>query len=111
MAALAGTQRATPKTQKHATPPFMSKPSASRFGLHANLIMGGGPHMSTSVSSEGAGRWLVIISLEMKPAEKAQSSVGRSTVYHTLNCGWAVAQPSSISLQGATSRGAEQREP
>lgn len=42
-------------------------PTRSRLGRQAYWIMGGGPHISTSGSSSGGGRWSRIISSFTKP--------------------------------------------
>ena len=44
-------------------------PSLSRFCWHANLTIGGGPHMRTIVSSPGLGRCSEIMVSVMKPVE------------------------------------------
>lgn len=44
-----------------------SWPTLSRFGLQANWIIGGGPHMRMRVSSLGGGRWSLIMTSLMKP--------------------------------------------
>ena len=55
-----------------------------RLGRHANLIMGGGPHMSTRLSSWGPGSLSAIMASEIKPEENFHRAGGRSSVYHTL---------------------------
>mmetsp|Transcript_69965 Transcript_69965/g.138698 ORF Transcript_69965/g.138698 Transcript_69965/m.138698 type:complete len:323 (+) Transcript_69965:452-1420(+) len=71
-------------------------PSLVRLGLHAKLIIGGGPHIRTRVSGPAGGRCSAIIVSVMKPEEYFQRSGGRSTVYHTLKrLGYFSAYPSS----------------
>jgi hypothetical protein len=46
----------------------------SRAGVHAKLIIGGGPHIKMSVSSLGGGKCLAIISSFTKPMSYDQST-------------------------------------
>jgi hypothetical protein len=39
----------------------------SIFGMHAKLIIGGGPHITTKVSSAGGYKWVAIISADTNP--------------------------------------------
>lgn len=42
-------------------------PTFSRFGMQANLIMGGGPHMATMASGPAGSKCSLTISSLMKP--------------------------------------------
>mmetsp|Transcript_125111 Transcript_125111/g.350336 ORF Transcript_125111/g.350336 Transcript_125111/m.350336 type:complete len:81 (-) Transcript_125111:832-1074(-) len=55
-------------------------PKVSKFFLHANSTMGGGPHINTKLSLEGGGRHSLIISTVMKPFRCFQPAGGKSNV-------------------------------
>lgn len=53
-------------------------PTLSRFGLQANWIIGGGPHIRMRVSSLGGGRRSLTMSSLMKPRLYSQSETQRN---------------------------------
>jgi hypothetical protein len=54
----------------------------SRLGTHANLIIGGGPHIKIWVCADGGGMCSRNMSSEIKPSPYFQFGGGLSKVYH-----------------------------
>mmetsp|Transcript_12452 Transcript_12452/g.31807 ORF Transcript_12452/g.31807 Transcript_12452/m.31807 type:complete len:258 (+) Transcript_12452:183-956(+) len=78
-------------------------PTFSKLGLHAKLIIGGGPHMKMNVFGPGGGRCEATISSLMKPIEYFQCVSGCTSSVYQMRTRGSLARSSSRSAHKMSS--------